>query len=110
MVSGASGAVHDPWGLSGGLIYRILEIFIQDEDGARLGYLTGTGTASWNEEWPINWNAKVIFGFKIGFPLTRHGVHEFVILLNDSHIKTIPFLVVPSGPNASPVDQTAEEE
>ena len=82
-----------------GRLHRV-EVMVQDEDGERLIHLAATGTPTWQEEWPINWKSKDMFGFNFGLPVARYGIHEFVILINDTQVKTIPF-VVADGPSSS---------
>ena len=74
-----------PVGLNLGLLLRIsferaecgrmhrVEVMVQDEDGDRLIHLTATGTPTWQEEWPINWKSKDMFGFNFGLPVARYG-------------------------------------
>ncbi len=94
-----------PIGINLGLLLRIsskraecgrlhrVEVLVQDEDGERLIHLTATGTPAWKEEWPITWESKQMFGFNFGLPVARYGIHEFVVLINDSQAKTLPFEV-----------------
>lgn len=70
-----------------------VEVLVQDEDGARMFHLTRTLRPEWPEGYPVTWNRNE--QFKLGFPLhfKRYGVYECAILLNDSLLKTIPFIV-----------------
>ena len=109
-----------PVGLNLGLLLRIsferaecgrlhrVEVLVQDEDGDRLIHLTATGTPTWQEDWPINWKSKDMFGFNFGLPVARYGIHEFVILINDTQVKTIPFVVAEDL--SSPTNQSKNPE
>ncbi len=72
-----------------------VEVLIQDEDGARLFQLSRTLKPEWPEGYPLTWKRHE--QFKLGFPLyfERYGLHDCLILLNDSLLKTIPFVVKP---------------
>ena len=101
-----------PIGINLGLLLRIsytraecgrlhrVEVMVQDEDGERLIHLTGTGTPTWKDEWPITWQSTQMFGFNFGLPVASDGLYEFVILINDSEAKTLPFVVAHSSPSA----------
>ncbi len=76
-----------------------VEVIVQDEDGGRLVGLTATGKPLWRNEWPVTWKSSQAFAFNLSLPLKRPGVHEFKILVNDSLMKTIPFLVIHALPD-----------
>lgn len=108
-----------PTGINIGLMLRVsfdrtecgrphrVEVVFQDEDGDRLSHLTTTGTPTWNEQWPVHWKCKEMFGFNLPLPIARYGVHECVILINDSHAKTIQFFIAEEiPPMPEPSDST----
>ena len=72
-----------------------VEVLVQDEDGSRMFQLNRTLKPEWTEGYPITWKSSE--QFKLGFPVafTRYGLYDCLILLNDSLLKTIPFIVKP---------------
>jgi hypothetical protein len=71
-----------------------LEVIFQDEDGERLAQITGIIEPEWPADNPPNWRAGALAGLNIGVPLPRFGLYAFEVLVNDSHMKTIPLRVV----------------
>ena len=72
-----------------------VEVLFQDEDGGRLVHFTITLEPEWTDGYPLTWKSGE--QFKLGFPLSfsRYGLYDCLILLNDSLLKTIPFIVKP---------------
>ena len=83
-----------------------VEVLVQDEDGGRLFHLTRTIKPEWTEGLPLTLEHSE--QFKLGFPLsfTDYGLYACVILLNDSVLKTIPFIVNPLPGSATSDSQT----
>ena len=83
-----------------------VEVHVQDEDGTRMFHLTRTLKPEWTRQYPITWKSNE--QFKLTFPLafTRYGLYDCMILLNDSLLKTIPFIVKPLPGSASDQPQT----
>ena len=111
VISGGMDAIEAsemPMRISIGLLLRVsferaecgrphrVEVIIQDLDGRRLSHLTTTGTPTWPDGAPVTWKSKQPFAFNFSVPLSNYGMYEFVILVNDSQVKTLPYLVVQS--------------
>jgi len=94
-----------PTGRNLGLLMRIgftrnecgrehrVEVIFQDEDGERLSQIMGVVAPEWPEGNPPNWKAGALLGLNLGIPLPRFGLYAFEVLVNDSHMKTIPLRV-----------------
>ena len=78
-----------------------VEVIIQDEDGHRLAQLATTGKPDWPEGLPVNWKSNQPFAFNFSVAPQDYGEYEFVILVNDSQVKALPFRVVRSHASAS---------
>ncbi len=70
-----------------------VEVLVQDEDGTRLGHFTRTLKPEWMDGYPITWKSSEQFKFTFPLSFRRLGLYDCTILLNDSHKKTIPFIV-----------------
>jgi hypothetical protein len=77
-----------------------VEVIFQDEDGERLAQIMGVVSPEWPEGNPANWRAGTVVGLNIGVPLPRFGLYAFEVLVNDSHMKTIPLRVAERAPAA----------
>lgn len=69
---------------------------MQDEDGKRFAQLTATGTPTWPDGSPVTWKSYQPFAFNFSVTLSNYGLYEFVILVNDSQVKALPYRVVQS--------------
>jgi len=71
-----------------------VEVILQDEDGERFHHLTETGIPTWPDGYPVTWKSLQPFAFNFSVPLKKVGLYEFVIMVNDNQVKTLPYLVV----------------
>lgn len=74
-----------------------IEIFVQDLDGSRVAEIEGTVRPEWPENYPTGWKVGVGMAYNLGLPLPSYGQYAFELLINDSLVKSIPFLVVQSS-------------
>ncbi len=124
VISGGTGVIETPempMPLDIGLLLRVsferaecgrphrVEVIIQDLDGERLVHLTATGTPDWPDGAPVTWKSNQPFAFNFSVPLKNYGLYEFVILVNDSQVKALPYLVVQSQGSDSPNNQPHTE-
>lgn len=72
-----------------------LEVIFQDEDGQRLAHLNAVVEPDWPEGLPPNWRRGMMSALNLGVPLPRYGLYAFEILVNDTHMKTVPLRVAP---------------
>jgi hypothetical protein len=71
-----------------------VELIFQDADGERLAQVMGVITPEWQPDLPPSWRVGALLGLNIGVPLPRFGLYAFEVLINDSHVKTIPLRVI----------------
>lgn len=71
-----------------------LEFIVQDQDGRRLGNLTGTIEPEWSDDLPTHWKAPSVLPLRFGMGFEHEGIYSIEVLLNDSLVKSIPFRVV----------------
>jgi hypothetical protein len=71
-----------------------VEVIFQDEDGQLLAQIMGVVEPEWPEDNPPNWRTGTLLGLNIGVPLPRFGLYAFEVLVNDSHMRTVPLHVV----------------
>jgi hypothetical protein len=98
-----------PAGINLGMLMRItftrnecgrphrVEVIIRDVDGVHIARVTGTATPEWDPNLPANWRVGTFVPFNVGLPIPHYGEYSIEILLNDSHVKTINFRVLPSS-------------
>lgn len=70
-----------------------VEVLVQDEDGNRLAQITNTMRPHWPEGYPITWRWSEQYALDFPVSLKRYGLYECLILVNDSLLKTIQFIV-----------------
>ncbi len=79
-----------------------VEVIVQDEDGDRRFHLTRTLKPKWPGRYPIAWKFNEQFKFGVPITFTSYGIHDCTILLNDSLVKRIPFIVKPGSDTVHP--------
>jgi hypothetical protein len=72
-----------------------IEVIFQDMDGTRLAHLNTVATPTPVEGIPAGWRQGLQAAFNLGIPLPDYGQYSFEVLVNDTHLKSIPLRVVP---------------
>lgn len=75
-----------------------VEVIFQDEDGERLAQIAGVVNPEWGADLPPSWRTGALLGLNVGVPLPRYGLYAFEVLINDSHVKTIPLRTIQNTP------------
>jgi hypothetical protein len=94
-----------------------LEIRFSDEDGNDLAQASTVVTPDWDDTIPLHWGRGLLTALNLGVPLTRYGLYQFVIMVDDNQLGELPLRVVPRAvapqdepEPVAPPDEPADEQ